>query len=199
MGRPRTRSDAEILAATSTVIARVGPARLTLAAVADEVGLSAATVLQRFRSKRGLLLALADTAVEAPAATVAKVRGEGGDHPNLEVLRRVLVLMGTQMGHHAELANHLAFLQLDLSDPDFLERITASMGALTHEVADLLARAVAAGELLHDDPGQLAGALVATWNGALITWAIFRDGALDAWLGERLDTVLDPHRVAVRE
>ncbi len=107
--------------------------------------------------------------------------------------------MGTKMGDAAELANHLAFLQLDLSDPDFLERVNASMGALTREVADLLVRAIAAGEVVHDDPEQLAEALVATWNGALITWAIFRNGTLDAWLGQRLDTVLDPHRVPVRQ
>ncbi|MGH2614392.1 MAG: helix-turn-helix domain-containing protein, partial [Thermomicrobiales bacterium] len=59
VGRPRTVTDAEILAAAERAIARHGPARLTLAHVAAEVGLTPPTLLQRFGSKRGLLLAVA--------------------------------------------------------------------------------------------------------------------------------------------
>src|SRR4051794_38908319 len=58
-GRPRTVSDAAILEATSRVIGRLGPSRLTLADVAEEIGLVPATLIQRFGSKRGLLLAFA--------------------------------------------------------------------------------------------------------------------------------------------
>ena len=61
-GRPRGVDDAVILRAAVEVIGRVGPAKLTLAAVADEVGLVPGTLVQRFGSKRGLLLALAEQA-----------------------------------------------------------------------------------------------------------------------------------------
>ena len=47
--------DAAILRAAAEVIGRTGPARFTLAAVASEVGLVPATLVQRFGSKRGLL------------------------------------------------------------------------------------------------------------------------------------------------
>ena len=57
--RPRLASDADILAAAGRAIGRVGPVELTLADVAGELGLSPATLVQRFGSKRGLLLALA--------------------------------------------------------------------------------------------------------------------------------------------
>ena len=57
--RPRAASDADILDATARAMARLGPARLTLADVAREAGLSPATLVQRFGSKRGLLLAVA--------------------------------------------------------------------------------------------------------------------------------------------
>ena len=40
-------------------IARLGPARLTLADVATDVGVSPAAIVQRFGSKRALLLATA--------------------------------------------------------------------------------------------------------------------------------------------
>jgi len=59
MGRKKITPDGDVLAATLRVVARVGPGRLTLAAVAKEAGLAPATLLQRFGSKRGLLLAVA--------------------------------------------------------------------------------------------------------------------------------------------
>ena len=63
--RPRTTSDATILAALTRVISRIGPAKLTLADVAAEAGHSRAGLVQRFGSKRGLLLAVAAVAVLA--------------------------------------------------------------------------------------------------------------------------------------
>jgi AcrR family transcriptional regulator len=57
MPRPRTVSDEAILDAVRDLAHRIGPARLTFAAVAAEVGLSAATLVQRFGSRRDLLLA----------------------------------------------------------------------------------------------------------------------------------------------
>src|SRR5262249_26019001 len=57
--RPRETTDAAILEATARAMSRVGPARLTLAHVAKDLGIAPATLIQRFGSKRGLLLALA--------------------------------------------------------------------------------------------------------------------------------------------
>ena len=56
--RPRATSDEDLLAATHRVVSRLGP-NLTLADVAKEAGVSPATLMQRFGSKRGLLLAFA--------------------------------------------------------------------------------------------------------------------------------------------
>src|SRR5690349_10725379 len=72
--RPRTATDADILAAAHRAVSRLGPARLTLADVAREVGLSPATLVQRFGSKRGLLLALAGQAPAGVEDCFAAVR-----------------------------------------------------------------------------------------------------------------------------
>jgi AcrR family transcriptional regulator len=58
MPRPRTVTDEHILGAAHRAMARLGPGRLTLADIAKEAGLSPATLIQRFGSKRGLMLAL---------------------------------------------------------------------------------------------------------------------------------------------
>ncbi len=193
VGRPRTRSDEEILEAAGVVIGRVGPRGFTLASVANEVGLSPAALVQRFRSKRRLLLALADTAAGAPRRTIAEARRQLPDASSVAVLRQVLLRMATAMGGADELANHSAFLQVDISDPEFRKRAVASMGALTRGVAELLEDAAAQGEITVRDIGELSDAIVSTWNGALITWVIFRDGPLDAWLARRIDAVIAPH------
>jgi AcrR family transcriptional regulator len=115
--RPRSVSDASILEATARMISRVGPVRLTLADVGEEVGLAPATLLQRFGSKRGLLLALVEQSVDAVGIRLAEARAQ-----HTSALDAVLAA-ATEMAAHVrspeELANSLAFLQIDLSDPDF--------------------------------------------------------------------------------
>jgi AcrR family transcriptional regulator len=50
MPRPRTIGDEAVLRAAAGLMGRVGPGKLTLARVAEEVGLSPATLVQRFGS-----------------------------------------------------------------------------------------------------------------------------------------------------
>jgi AcrR family transcriptional regulator len=115
--RPRTIDDASILEAAGRIISRQGPGRFTLADIASEAGLSAATLVQRFGSKRGLMLALARSARDSVDACFELVRAA-----NPSPLAAVLAA-GTEMTRYVnspeEMSNHLAFLQADLSDPDF--------------------------------------------------------------------------------
>ena len=55
-GRPRTVSDEDLINATLRLMSRLGPVKLTLAEVAKEAGVTAATLVQRFGSKRALML-----------------------------------------------------------------------------------------------------------------------------------------------
>ena len=63
--RPRETTDEEILSATARVMQRLGPTQITLADVAKEAGVVPATLIQRFKTKRGLLLAACRTAPDA--------------------------------------------------------------------------------------------------------------------------------------
>ena len=116
--RPRTASDAEILAATQRVISSVGP-RFTLADVAKEIGLAPATLIQRFGSKKGLILAALSSsggAREDPFEAMRK---------NASGPLDAVFAYGdcfAQMAPSPEvLANHVAFLQMDLTDPEMHE------------------------------------------------------------------------------
>jgi len=56
--RPRKASDDEIFAASQRVMMRRGPRELTLAEIGKEAGVTAGALVQRFGSKRGLMLAI---------------------------------------------------------------------------------------------------------------------------------------------
>src|SRR5918998_1665319 len=74
MPRPRTVDDGAVLDAAMRVVDRHGPAGLTLATVAREVGLAPATLVQRFESKRGLLLAIARRGAEDAGSSLRDAR-----------------------------------------------------------------------------------------------------------------------------
>ena len=75
MPRPRILSDEQVLAAVARVLLRLGP-RFTLADAGAEAGLSPATLLQRFGSKRGLLLAFARAAAADAEGPFERARAE---------------------------------------------------------------------------------------------------------------------------
>src|SRR5215217_5515908 len=191
-GRPRTASDVTILAAASRALGRVGPARLTLADVAAEVGLAPATLVQRFGSKRGLLLALAALGPNRVVETFGAAR-EAADSP-LAALVAALTGLTREIETPEALANCLAFRQVDLGDPEFRQHGLAQTQAMREEIRALLDAAVRAGELVRCQTVRVARAVQTTYDGSLATWVIAREGTLAEWLREDLDLMLQPYK-----
>src|SRR5437016_11735791 len=69
-------SDEEIVAAAARAMQRYGPTQLTLAHVAREAGVVPATLIQRFGTKRGLLLAVSSTAPASVLQQFAAARAK---------------------------------------------------------------------------------------------------------------------------
>ena len=85
--RPRATSDLDLLTAAHRVVTRLGP-NLTLADVAKEAGVSPATLVQRFGSKRGLLLAFVSSASGETTSQFARIRET---HPDpVDAIREVV-------------------------------------------------------------------------------------------------------------
>jgi len=194
--RPRTIDDAAILEAAGRIVSRQGPAKFTLADIAGEVGLSAATLVQRFGSKRGLMLALAGSARDSVEACFDVVRAS-----NPSPLAAVLAA-ATEMTRYVtspeEMSNHLAFLQTDLSDPEFYAVMLENSRRIVAGYRRLLDEAVAAREVVPCDTARLARAVDAVAGGSLIGWAVYREGTAEAWVRTDLHTLLDPYRPRVR-
>jgi AcrR family transcriptional regulator len=194
-GRPRGIDDAAILRATVDVIGRVGPVGLTLAAVAGEVGLVPGTLMQRFGSKRGLLLALAKSAAGDADALLGRVRAEHATA--LAALAALIVAPAGSMATPETFANHLAFLCIDLTDPEFRPFALAVHQAQNRAVEALLTQAVQAGDLRPGtDVAALGRTVQAIAVGAGLVWALDREGSLEQRLWQALDSALSPHRPA---
>ena len=192
MGRPRTVADADILTALHAVVGRIGPSRMTLADVASEVGLSAATLVQRFGSKRGLLLAFARAGAETADYCFTGVREQHASP--LEALIAAATLMTKSMGSPEELANGLAFLQMDISDREFRTYALESFEKTVAGYRALLDDAVKAGELKPCDTTKLAHAVSAVSGGSLIGWAVWQRGTAERWVKRDLETLLAPYK-----
>jgi AcrR family transcriptional regulator len=195
VGRPRTASDEQILDAAERAIARHGPAQLTLAHITAEVGLAPATLVQRFGSKRGLLLAVRARSPQTIAqAFAAAVKADGSPMDRLHLALASLV---RAIDSPVTLANTLAFMQLDLVDPEFTVIAAEQSRAMRARIRELLVAGTAAGELVRHDHTRLAQAISTTWSGSLMTWAVDGDGALTDWLRRDIETLLAPYRSLV--
>jgi AcrR family transcriptional regulator len=169
MPRRKSISDEEILERALPVIARAGPAGFTLADIAREIGLSPATLLQRFGDKKSLV---------ARAFAQDNVRFERwiADLPEGKGEEAVLaVYRAATEAFHAdpdpELADHLLWLREDIRDPVFNALARARFALFRAAILERLPPT-------HLPANEVAQLLDAQLHGALIQWAIEPHGAL---------------------
>ena len=94
-----------------------------------------------------------------------------------------------------EPSHSVAFLQLDLTDPEFGDLTRAAMTDLRALIEAQLRDAVGARELPRGaDTTRLAEAVEVTYNGAMITWAIHGEGTLEDFMRRSLEHVLSIRR-----
>lgn len=154
---------------------RLGPTRLRLADIADELGIVPATLSQRYGSKRGLLLALAKLGTDSIAEhyEAARRRSDSAIGALVDSCTSAAELY---YGTPEEFSNHLAFLQIDLNDAEFHAAALEQSEAIRAGMKTLLDEAVDAREIAPCDTTQLASVVHAVWNGSLLNWAVHRQG-----------------------
>ncbi len=189
--RPRETSDGEILAALARVMQRRSPVELTLADVAKEAGVVPATIIQRFGTKRELLLTNCKAWTADVSGQFAAARAKYGSP------RKTLVELFVEFSGFAatpeSMANFLAYLQIDLSDPEFRAVLLQQFMTMREETKKLLDDAIAARELRPCDSGELARLVQQANSGAMLDWAVYRKGPLGAWIRRALESLLAPY------
>ncbi|HVE78148.1 MAG TPA: TetR family transcriptional regulator [Gemmatimonadaceae bacterium] len=190
--RPRKVSDDEVFAATHRAMNRLGPGELTLAEIAAEAGVTAGALAQRFGSKRALLLALSERAAASSGDLIRQLR-EAHRSP-LAAVRAYAECMAHLAQSPAALARNLAYLQIDLADPDFRAHLATQARSSRAGLRELLEAAVAAGELARGtDTDALARTVEVALNGSLLTWAFYHECPAVRSLRADVDAVLAPY------
>lgn len=186
MARSRSVSDEEILLATIGLLAEMGSS-VTLAHVGDRVGLSAATVVQRFGTKRKLMLEVVRLqrrqAVESPF--------DDGGTP-VDRLVRGLTLLLDWMKTPQQVINLAAALHTDLADPEVREIVIDGFRDRRRIIAELIGEAIDQGQMKACDPLMVARLLQVTLIGAHQTWALEPEGELTEWLETCLRNCITP-------
>ena len=190
--RARKAEDADVFAALVRVMRRRGPAELTLREIATEAGLTAGALVQRFGSKRALLLAHArhaaateDTGVAVPRPATSSLR---------EALGAVTAIYAQLAGSPRAAVRNLAYLHNDLADPALRRHLLRLSRAARVWYEQRLGDAVGADVLRADTDVQALARLVeVTLRGSFLSWALYREGAAADWLREDFDATLRPY------
>jgi AcrR family transcriptional regulator len=189
--RRRKAEDIDVFAALVRVMLRRGPAELTLREVAAEAGVTAGALVQRFGSKRAMLLAHArhvaatdDTGLAVPQRTSSP----------LDTLRSVTAMYAGLAASPRAAVRNLAYLLNDLADPALRRHLLRMSRSARVWYEQLLTEAIAAGELRDaTDVRQLGRLIEATLRGSFLSWTLYREGAAADWLLADLNAVLQPY------
>ena len=190
--RRRKVSDDEVFEAAQRAMTQRGPHELTLAHIAAEAGVTPGLLVQRFGSKRQLLLTLSERFGASAPAVFERLRA--AHRKPLAALRAYAACMADLASTPDALARNLAYLQIDLTDDAFRTHLLANARATRREIEALLRSAVRQGELRNDvSPPRLARTIEAVIGGSMMSWACYREGRAAAWIRQDLDAVLEPH------
>jgi AcrR family transcriptional regulator len=190
--RPRKVSDDDVFLAALRTMGRLGPHELTLAAIAEEAGVTAGALVQRFGSRRALLLALAARAAEGCDEMFRAIRVRHATP--LAALAAYVEGMSGLASTPEALARNLAYLQTDLTDPDLRAHQVRQGKAVRRQLEAWLDEAVAEGEVLAGtNTRRLARLVEAMISGSMMTWACYQEGTARGWMRRHLADLLAPY------
>lgn len=179
MPRPKTVSDDQVMGAALAVLAECGVARFTLADIARKVGLSRATLIQRFGDRSAILLRLAQHEVDATRAYLDSLPMERGAEGLWGFIETIVGSMGTGDGFSVR----VALAALEAREPE--------LRALAEERYALVQGAMAARLPDHPDRQAIALHLHAVIAGSTMQWVASDDGDLARYVRDRTAWAFD--------
>jgi AcrR family transcriptional regulator len=189
--RPRKVSDDDVFMGAYRAMQRLGPSELTLAHIAEEAGVTAGALVQRYGSKRDLLLRLAERFSGGTAEMFAQLRQS--HRSPLAVIRAYADCMAGMAASPAALMRNLSYLQIDLTDEDFRTHLARQARATRDELQKLIREAIEAKELVATThPKQLARTIEAIIAGSMLSWAYYQEGTAAKWMRDDVNAVLRP-------
>jgi AcrR family transcriptional regulator len=177
MPRPKTLPDKDVLGAAHKLIHEHGPEALTFASVARACGLSSATLVQRFKSKAGLIQSTLlhawdrlDEKTAKLAATVPKTAAGAIE---------LLVALSRDYGGIEAYAEGLLILREDLRDPALRSRGALWKAALSQALEDCFSAVPRA-------PQGIGLLMASQWQGSLLWWSFDPQGDVESHVEDTL-------------
>jgi AcrR family transcriptional regulator len=177
MPRTKTLPDEKVLEAALTLIHERGPEALTFASLAQACGLSAATLVQRFKSKaalkQGALLHAWDGLDEKTARLAATVPKTANGAIEL------LMELSRDYGGIESYAEGLLVLREDLRDPALRARGAAWKSVLSGALDDCFSH-------VPNAPQGIGLLMASQWQGSLLWWGFDPQGKVETFVEDGL-------------
>jgi AcrR family transcriptional regulator len=177
MARPKTQTDENVLKVAHGLIHTHGPDALTFSLVAQGCGLSASTLVQRFKNKEGLIQSTLLYAWDRLDAKTAELAARVPKTPRGAV--QMLVALSGDYGAIETYADGLLVLREDLRDPALRARGAKWKADLTS----------ALDACFKDEPKAPKGIgllLASHWQGSLLWWGFDPKGSVGNFAGDSL-------------
>jgi AcrR family transcriptional regulator len=193
MPRPKTLPDSAVLKAAYALVHQRGPDALTFATLAQACGLSASTLVQRFKSKADLVRSTLSYAWDGLDEKTATFSAEVPKTPNGAV--QLLTLLSRDYGEIEAYADALLILREYLRDPALRARGAKWKAVLTRALEDCFA------DVPHAPQG-IGLLMAAQWQGSVLWWSFDPKGRVEDYVEENLENFVSAivgDRQAVRK
>jgi AcrR family transcriptional regulator len=181
-------SDDAIYLAGLQVLTAHGSDGITLGRVAEILGVTPAAVRQRFGSKRGLLVDMARRRVDLTERRFSAARAAHSSP--LEALHAAFVAEMDQIGQPEQLANAFSAYTDNIGDAEMRAAFASELAAMQRHIGELLAEAVACGELDRPVTPELVSTVLAAVEGTMLIWAIEPRGDVKDRIHEAVEVAL---------
>lgn len=189
MPRKKKTADLVILKMILEVITKIGATEFSLEDLSKKTGLSPATLLQRFGSKKNILYKALELANQELKDNFAN-RSLVNNSPLQEIMGIYLEFSSSTLTPK-DVAGGLDILKLDITEKKLNAITRKYFETRRKKIAALVVLAQEKGEIPEDvDATDLVWNLESLWQGSIMLWALIGDGKLHDWLKKRFTTFL---------
>ena len=178
MPRPKTLPDSAVLKAAYALVHRRGPDALTFSTLAQACGLSASTLVQRFKSKADLIRSALSYAWDGLDEKTATFSAKVPKTPDGAV--QLLTLLSKDYGEIEAYADALLILREDLRDPALRARGAKWKAVLTRALDECFAAEPQA-------PQGIGLLMAAQWQGSVLWWSFDPKGRVEQYVEDNLE------------
>ena len=179
MPRPKILPDSEVLKAAYALVHRHGPDTLTFATLAQACGLSASTLVQRFKSKADLVRSTLSYAWDGLDEKTAAFSAKVPKTPTGAV--QLLTMLSKDYGEIEVYADALLILREDLRDPALRARGAKWKAVLTRALEDCFTAVPHA-------PRGIGLLMAAQWQGSVLWWSFDPKGRVENYVEDNLES-----------